>query len=1145
MSDPRAMKTLESPRSGSLVHPLDPGHAVDGHLVHFYDDDAQLLLQVSRFLADGLAASDVAIVIATASHIEALWQRLTDVGIDVAGALEDGRLTFLDAQETLSEFMRDGALRPDLFEGVVGKLIATRAAALTGSARLRAYAEMVDVLWREGRHTAALQLEELWNELEARLPSTVLCAHAMASFLEQPADSQRVCAAKTPVAAGIGGGVEEAQVQRVDVHSPYTRRLEREIARRVELEKGLRQALHDLRAKDEELRHRYRQMELITDALPALVAFIGADQRYQFASAAYERWFGHPRLEVIGRHLRDVLGPEAYEVIEPQVNRALRGEQVTFEAHASYRDGGARWIEATYIPQRGPRETITGFVALVADISEKKAFARFRAAAQERAERLLRITEAIATAVSAEEVHDALVHRVADAIDASSAGLWLIDETPGYATLVKSRGYSEEAKHRIQKLPLELSPGLPALDCIRTGAPIWIPSQAALLEKYPHLAPVATPGRSYRVACLPLVANQRVLGTLSVTIEEAADDTAEERELLLLVARYATQAIERLRILRAEQRSRADADAAAGRLQVLGSASRAFAESDLALGARLESIASELARTLDGAINIALVQADGLLHLSAVKHPDPEAQALLSELTPTRPLKPGEGVTGTIVATGESALLPVLDQDALVSRAPEAYRAFLERFPVYAMMGARLRVQGRVIGAVTAARVHEGQTYSQEDLRLLEELAERAAVSIENSRLYEESVAARNRAEALYRFAQAVVSADRLEQVFDAAIAAIGGALDVHRSAVLTFDDEGVMRFRTWSRLSDEYRRAVEGHSPWPRDVEDPGPVLVPDALGDPAFSAYQSLFRSEGIGALAFIPLTAGGRLLGKFMLYYGAPHTFAESELDMARAIANHLASVTKRFQAVTKLEETIRYNELFAGVLAHDLRNPLGAMMTAAQLLLMRREGEGALSDRETKPLGRIVTSGQRMATMIEQLLDFTRIRLGGGIPIEPHETNLADLCGQAVAELELGHPEWIIQRQAIGDLRGAWDSDRLLQVLSNLLANACQHGVAGVPVFVKLDGSDGHRVGIEIRNRGAIPASLLPHLFDPFRSTGHGRDQSRGLGLGLHIVREIVRGHGGSVEVVSNDSEDTTFLVRLPRRAERRAPRGAQP
>jgi signal transduction histidine kinase len=273
--------------------------------------------------------------------------------------------------------------------------------------------------------------------------------------------------------------------------------------------------------------------------------------------------------------------------------------------------------------------------------------------------------------------------------------------------------------------------------------------------------------------------------------------------------------------------------------------------------------------------------------------------------------------------------------------------------------------------------------------------------------------------------------------------------------------------------------------------------------------------------------------------MVYYEKRHVFTESEAETARAIANHLASVTARFSAMTRLEETVRQNELFAGVLAHDLRNPLGAMTTAAQLLLMRFEGEKTLGERETKPLSRILTSGQRMNTMIEQLLDFTRVRSGNGIPIEPHETNLAELCAQVVGELEVAHPDWRIERHATGEQRGSWDSERLLQVLSNLVANACQHGSRDVPVSVRLDGTAKDEVRIEVRNSGAIPQVLLPHLFDPFRSTGHRRDRSRGLGLGLFIVRQIVRGHGGTIEVRSTEADGTSFVIRLPRQSQPRS------
>ena len=728
---------------------------------------------------------------------------------------------------------------------------------------------------------------------------------------------------------------------------------------------------------------------------------------------------------------------------------------------------------------------------------------------------------------------EALVDHVATTVEASTVALWLVDENSRTANMVRSVGYSDATKQRFQAVPLDATPTIPALDAIRLKQPVWIASQAELVSRYPHLSAAVTAGRAYRIACLPIVANGRVLGALGATIEEGRAAREDEREFLLLIASYASQAVERVRLFEAERRSRAEADGAALRLGVLSHASRAFVETNLDLRSRINGVVSELGTMLSSCVGIALLDTDSRLHTSAVHHPNPEAQDLLKALGQAHPLRLGEGVTGSVVQTGKSLIIPAIDPEEMMARAAPAYREFLERFPSYAMICAPLRIGGRIIGAVTATRAGRGETYTTEDLGLFEELAERAAAAIENSRLYEETLDARSRAEHLYRFAQAVVAAERVEQVFDAALAAIGAALGTSRSAVLTFGSDKVMRFRAWRNLSDGYRAAVEGHSPWPPDAVAPEPVLVEDAAGDPAMSAYAALFSREGIGALGFIPLVIRGRLLGKFMVYYDRPHRFAAHELETAKAIANHLGSVITRFDAIAKLEETIRYNELFAGVLAHDLRNPLGAMMTAAQLVLMRREGENAKGDRESKPLSRILSSGQRMTTMIDQLLDFTRARSGGGIAIELHESNLADLCTQAVGELELAHPEWRVQCEVAGDQRGSWDSDRLLQVISNLVGNAGQHGVPDAGISLKLDGTAPDQVRLEIRNRGAIPETLLPHLFDPFRSTRHRRAQSRGLGLGLFIVREIVRAHGGTVEVSSSEVAGTTFSILLPR------------
>lgn len=161
--------------------------------------------------------------------------------------------------------------------------------------------------------------------------------------------------------------------------------------------------------------------------------------------------------------------------------------------------------------------------------------------------------------------------------------------------------------------------------------------------------------------------------------------------------------------------------------------------------------------------------------------------------------------------------------------------------------------------------------------------------------------------DAVYRFADAVAGASALEEVLEAALDALLEATGADRASVLLADDDGVMRFRAWRGLSDAYRAATDGHSPWPPDAEDPQPVLLEDVATAGLEAALERVVRREGIGALAFIPLVRGGRLLGKFMLYRDEPHGWSDREVLLSRTIANHLASVTERTQAQQALHES----------------------------------------------------------------------------------------------------------------------------------------------------------------------------------------------------------------------------------------------
>ncbi len=411
---------------------------------------------------------------------------------------------------------------------------------------------------------------------------------------------------------------------------------------------------------------------------------------------------------------------------------------------------------------------------------------------------------------------------------------------------------------------------------------------------------------------------------------------------------------------------------------------------------------------------------------------------------------------------------------------------------------------------------HLVQLYESDERKELEE-------ALRSSHSRAEASAART--ELLYRLARVIIDAERVDDVLTAALDVLEEAVGANRSSILVFDEEGVMRFRAWRGLSEAYRRAVEGHSPWTRDTKSPAPIFVRDVEEDAALAPFLPVFHREGIGALAFVPLVAAGRLLGKFMVYYPGRRAPSASELDLAMAIANHVASAVTRFAAADELQRTVRFNEMFTAILGHDLRNPLAGITSAAQLLLLRESG-----DKVVKPLRRILRSSERMARMIDQLLDFTRARVGAGISLHPQPVDLVPLLRHVLDELGDANPAFPLHLEHAGDTAGTWDEDRLFQVFSNLVGNAVVHGVPEQGARVRVDGTSAAGVRVDVHNMGAVPAELLPRLFEPM--TGR-RDRSSGLGLGVFITQQIARAHGGTLGVRSDEAEGTTFTLSLPR------------
>jgi signal transduction histidine kinase len=222
-----------------------------------------------------------------------------------------------------------------------------------------------------------------------------------------------------------------------------------------------------------------------------------------------------------------------------------------------------------------------------------------------------------------------------------------------------------------------------------------------------------------------------------------------------------------------------------------------------------------------------------------------------------------------------------------------------------------------------------------------------------------------------------------------------------------------------------------------------------------------------------------------------------------------------------AETGLRDEAEFREKFIAILAHDLRQPLNVFAMGASLL-----ADGAPAGGVSR---RFVTAAGRMNRMLDDLLDFSRSRQRNGIPIERASSDVAAVANEVVEEVRHANPGREITLVTNGDCRGEWDADRVAQVFSNLLGNALEHSTSDFPIHVTVRG-DGDGVELIVENAcPRIADEVVLTIFDPFRQ---GKPSRTGLGLGLYIVRAIVRAHGGDVFVDSNDQR-TRFVARLLR------------
>ncbi|HVU01662.1 MAG TPA: PAS domain S-box protein [Polyangiaceae bacterium] len=839
----------------------------------------------------------------------------------------------------------------------------------------------------------------------------------------------------------------------------------------------------------EALRRRESELRLIIDGIPGLVAYMSRDETYRQVNRAYEAWFGRPAAGVIGKHLSEVIGASAYEIIRPHVTAALAGRFESFEAEVPYASVGTRWVRAQYIPDRDANGDVRGYVSLVLDVTDAK-HAEQRLAEEARLnETLYRVGTALAHDLDLDTVFARLTDEATALCRAQFGAFFHNVDDP-------DRG--RYMLYTLAGVPRDRFDGFPMPRNTEIFAPTFAGERVVRsddITKDPNYGKSAPyhgmpaghlPVRSY--LAVPVVSRTgEVHGGLFFGHRDTSVFTERDERMIVAVAAQAAIAIDNARLhaasITAEQQYRALAESSpqlvwtttpAGAVEYCNPQFLAY------VGLSLERMRRE-----------------PVWHLIVHSEDVPRAtEAWKKALSTGKPY----------------------EVEYRFRRASDgSYRWFLAR-------GAAVRDgEGRVIRWVGSCTDIDDHKRSEETHRFLA----RAGALLVSSLDYRQTLPALAR-----------LAVPHMADWCSIQLADSGGALE--RVAVAHADPHRLGLIR---EIEDQYppdendaaRRIVQtGVSEHFHDVTD-------DMLAASSRDAHHlELIRLLGLRSWMAVPITVDRRTIGVISFASSeSGRLFEQRDVDVAEELGRRVGTTIDNArlfeltqQERRRAEEASRAKDELLGVTSHELRTPLSAILGWVRMLR-----SGHLSEeKRARALETIERNAKIQVQLVEDLLDFNRVitgklRLALG-PLEPAEVIEAavDVIRPA-ADAKNVRLQVLLDPDA-GTLNG--DAERLQQVVWNLLSNAVKFTPKDGRVYVRMQREDSH-VEIVVADTGAgIAPGFLPHVFQPFRQQDATATRAHGgLGLGLAIVKHLVELHGGSIEAQSGGpGKGATFVVRLP-------------
>lgn len=756
--------------------------------------------------------------------------------------------------------------------------------------------------------------------------------------------------------------------------------------------------------------------------------------------------------------------------------------------------------------------------------------------AVERLTRLQRVSAALAGALTEVEVSDVIVREAAAAMGATHALLAVPAEGREYLRIASTLGYPAGA---FRGLRMPLTEAVPESEAFRDGRVVLSSSRQERERRYPAMAALreGIPGEA-RI-CVPLLLGATATGTLGLTFAERREFSAEEQAFLLAIGRQGAQALDRARLYDAER-------AARDRMTLLFELSAELAGS-LDYDETLQRVA-RLAVPLAGDLCVVnLLEPSGEIRRVVTHSGYPEDSPVLRWLHTA-----ATGHTATLPAvrvltTGMAETnLAITDADLAAAARDEAHLEMLRALALRSFICLPLTIGGRTCGSLTLARTRTGH-YTEQDVRLVEELARRTSQAMENARLYREAqeTARRERAGAaqlrLLAGASLAISAARTveaigRQVMETARDLTGAGIAI---ATVTEDDtlrEGALACWVAAR-----------HAGWGYAGHLPATGIIAEAIAAGAVLR-RSRAEVDSPGIMGVHPPLSGwlsapllgrdGHLLGAVCLSDAAQGEFSEQDEDAIRQLGQMAAAAVENLllsRSAAAAEAAIQADALKTQLLntvSHELRTPLGAIKGFTSNLL--HFGEAIQSSERHEFLGEIDEAADRLTELVENLLHLSR-QESGVLEVQREPVALGMVLARAVEDARARYPgREISLRLPPGLPPVEGDPRRLLQVAANLIDNALKYSPGGGPVTVRVAAA-ARAVRFTVADRGlGIPTTHQARVFDRFyRVPGPQSIAIGGTGLGLAITRHIVEQHGGRIGLRSREGQGTMVTVILPR------------